>query len=250
MSERISTGIPGLDKMMGGGLFAGSVTIVKGAPGTGKSSFGIQYLASGIEHGEAGLYVSFEEFSQQLFRDAASLGFDFTSYENSGKLKFLFSSPQLFIEQLREPGGEFDRLMLDSGVTRIVIDSINNVIDALRPEDSRDFLYGFINGLRRHKATTLLLQEDTALLGDCHIETHGLSYMADTLIQLRYIEIKSALDRAIVVIKQRATHHDNSIHHYTITGKGIDIDKPFTGKEGLLSGTPRNIAKRVEDFYR
>lgn len=249
MSARISTGITGLDKMLAGGLFAGSIAIVKGAPGTGKSSFGMQYLADGIKHGEIGLYVSFEEFSQQLFRDAASLGFDFADYEKTGKLKFLFSSPQLFIRQLREPGGEFDRLMLDKGVTRIVIDSINNVIDALKPEDSRDFLYGFINGLRRHRATTLLLQEDTNLLGDANMEAHGLSYMADTLIQLRYIEIKSALERAIIVIKQRATKHDNAIHKYAITSQGIVIDKPFTGKEGLLSGTPREVAKRVEDFY-
>lgn len=249
MNARISTGIPGLDSMLGGGLFTGSIAIVKGAPGTGKSSFGIQYLAKGIEQGEVGLYVSFEEFSQQLFRDAKSLGFDFEGFEKSGQLKFLFSSPQVFIEQLREPGGEFDRLMLDSGVTRIVIDSINNVIDALKDYESRDFLYGFINGLRRHRATTILLQEDSNLLGDSHMEAHGLSYMADTLIQLRYIEMKSALERAILVVKQRATHNDNAIHRYSITDHGIVIAKPFTGKEGLLSGTPRDVAKRAEDFY-
>lgn len=249
MTTRISTGVPGLDAMLGGGLFAGSIAIVKGAPGTGKSSFGIQYLSKGIQQGETTLYVTFEEFSQQLFRDAASLGFDFEKYEKQGSLKFLFSSPQVFIDQLREPGGEFDRLMLDGNVTRIVIDSINNVIDALNPADSRDFLYGFINGLRRHRATTLLLQEDSNLLGDSHMEAHGLSYMADTLIQLRYVELKSALDRAILVVKQRATKHDNAIHRYSITNKGIVIDKPFSGKEGLLSGSPRDIAKRAEDFY-
>ncbi len=242
MNERVPTGIIGLDKMLDGGLLQGSAAIIKGAPGSGKSSFGIEFIAKGItEHDEVGLYVTFEEFSEQLYRDAASLGFDFERFAADGKLKLLFVSPAIFIDMLQKPGGEFDKLMLDAGVKRIVVDSINNVIDAQCPEDCRDFMYSFVNGLRRHRATTILLQEDHSLMGDCAMETFGLCFMVDTLIQLKYIEIKSALERAILVIKQRATNHDNKIHSFKITGGGIVIGSPFAGKEALLSGTPHNV---------
>ena len=235
MNDRVPTGIAGLDKMLDGGLLAGSAAIIKGAPGSGKSSFGIEYIAKGItEHDEVGLYVTFEEFSEQLYRDAASLGFDFEALAADGSLKLLFVSPAIFIDMLQKPGGEFDQLMLNSGVKRIVVDSINNVIESLCPDDCRDFMYSFVNGLRRHRATTLLLQEDHSLMGECQMETFGLCYMVDTLIQLKYVEIKSALERAIIVIKQRATNHDNKIHSFKITSGGIQIGGPFTGKEAIL----------------
>ncbi|MFA5866446.1 MAG: ATPase domain-containing protein [Actinomycetota bacterium] len=251
METRLETGIKGLDAMLGGGLYAGTVTIVRGAPGTGKTSFGIEFLANGIEkYNETGLYVTFEEFSEQIFRDAASLGFDFRKYQESGQLKFLFSSPRVFAKQLQEPGGEFDRLLLEGNVKRIVVDSINNVIEDMKPKDTREFLYSFINGLRRHRTTAIILQEDTQLLGDGCVEESGLSYIVDSLIQLRFIEIKSALQRAIVVIKQRATKNDNQIRKFEITDRGIVIEMPFKGKEGLMSGSPRDIAKRIEEFYK
>ncbi len=237
--------------MLGGGLYPGTVTIIRGAPGTGKTNFGIEFLANGIErYNQAGLYVTFEEFSDQIYRDATSVGFNFRKYQESGQLKFLFSSPQVFSKQLQEPGGEFDRLMLEGDVKRIVIDSINNVIEAMKPQATRQFLYSFINGLRRHKTTALILQEDTQLLGDGRVEESGLSYIVDSLIQLRFIEIKSALQRAIVIIKQRATDHDNQIRKFEITDHGIKIETPFKGQEGLMSGSPREIAKRIEEFYK
>ncbi len=251
MEVRLETGIAGLDPMLGGGFYAGTVTIIRGAPGTGKTSFGIEFLANGIEkYNETGLYVTFEEFSEQIYRDAASLGFDFRKHQESGQLKFLFSSPHVFAKQLQEPGGEFDRLMLEGNVKRIVVDSINNVIEDMKPHDTREFLYSFINGLKRHRTTAIILQEDTQLLGDGCIEESGLSYIVDSLIQLRFIEIRSALQRAIVIIKQRATKHDNQIRKFEITDHGIVIETPFKGKEGLMSGSPRDIAKRIEEFYK
>ncbi len=251
MEMRVATGINGLDDMLGGGLLAGTVAIVKGAPGTGKSVFGIEYLARGIERfEETGLYITFEEFSEQLFRDAASLGFDFQKHEKSKKLKILFSSPQTFVEQLYKPGGMFDLLVLEQGVNRIVVDSITMILDTLNPKDARDFLYKFVNGLRRHRATSLVIQEETSLLGDGQLAEDGLSYMVDTLINLRYVEIRSAIERAVMIVKQRATDNDNMIHHFKITNKGIVIGQPFKDKEGLLSGTPRDTAKRVEELYK
>ena len=251
MNTRVKTGIAGFDQMLGGGLNPGSVAIIKGAPGAGKTCFGIEFLARGVEKfNEKGLYVTFEEFSEQIYRDAASLGFGFQALKDSGQIFLLFISPEVFVNQLTAPGGEFDQLILKNDIKRIVVDSISIVLDVLKPANGRDFVYSFVNGLRRHRTTSLLTKEDASLFGDTTFRSEGLSFISDTLVQLKYVEIASTLERAIVVIKHRATKHDNRIHSFTITDHGVVIGKPFAGKEGILSGSPRDIMKRVEDFYR
>lgn len=251
MEQRVKTGIENLDKMLGGGFHPGTIAVVKGAPGTGKSCLGIEFLARGIEQfGEPGLYVTFEHFPQQLYRDAASIGFDFKRYEKDGKLRVELVSPRLFISQLKESGGAFDQLMVEHKVQRIVVDSINHLAEEERDHKAfRAFLYSFVNGLRRFNATTLITQEDAAILGGVTATEFGLSFMVDALIQLRFVEIESDFRRALLVVKQRASKHDTKIREFQITSKGVQIEEPFKGKEGILSGSPRDVARRVEQFY-
>lgn len=252
MEERVKTGIKGLDEMLKGGLYRGTITVVKGAPGTGKSCFAIEFLSRGIEEfGEAGLYVTFEHFPEQLYRDASSLGFDFKRYEQDQKLKILFVTPHVFISQIKEAGGEFDRLMIKHNIQRVVVDSINHLTEEERDvKKFRAFVYSFTNGLRRYKATTLLTQEDPAIVGGVTAVEFGLSFMVDALIQLRFVEIESTFKRALLIVKQRASDHDRSIREFEITDKGIQIEEPFKGKEGILFGAPRDVARRVEEFYK
>lgn len=252
MEERVKTGIKGLDKMLQGGLYRGTITVVKGAPGTGKSCFAIEFLGRGTaEFGEAGLYVTFEHFPEQLYRDASSIGFDFKRHEQDGKLKILFVSPRVFTSQLKEAGGEFDQLMVKHNIQRIVVDSINHLVE--EEQDVKKFralVYSFVNAFRRYNATTLITQEDPTIIGEFTAVEFGLSFMTDTLIQLRFVEIESAFKRALLVIKQRASAHDAKIREFQITSKGIQVEEPFKGKEGILSGAPRDVARRVEEFYK
>ncbi|MEK7392362.1 MAG: ATPase domain-containing protein, partial [Fibrobacterota bacterium] len=91
---RIATGIEGLDRMIGGGFVERSANLVEGAPGTGKTTLGLQFLIKGIEErGEAGLYVTFEEFPAQLYNDAARMGWDLRKYEAEGQLRIRFTTP-------------------------------------------------------------------------------------------------------------------------------------------------------------
>lgn len=244
MAKKNPTGVKGLDKMLDGGLYSGSICVIKGAPGTGKSSFGIEFIARGIEQfSENGLIVTFEHFPASLYRDGQSVGFDLRKMEKEGKLKILFTSPEVFMSYIEELDGEFDRMIIGGDIKRIFVDSINH-LERLTDSTSelREKTYSFLNGLRRNDVTCLVAQEDTSITGDITTLEYGLSFIVDTIIQLRYVEINSQVEKAILVLKQRASEHDNKIRQFEITSKGINIEAEFKGQEGLLSGSPRKAA--------
>lgn len=240
MAERLKTGIIELDKMLSGGLHPGTVTIVKGAPGTGKSALALEFIARGIEQfAEPGLIVTFEHFPEQLYRDASSLGFDLKKYEQQGSLRVMFTSPQVFIDQLQEPGGEFDSVVAEHEIQRAMVDSINLISQAVSDSTKlRQVIYSFLNGIKRFGVTAIITQEDSTITGELSPTKFGLSYIVDTVIQLRYVEIKSEMHKALLVLKMRASNHDKSIREFEVTSNGIQIKLLFEDREGILRGSP------------
>ncbi|MHB8842091.1 MAG: RAD55 family ATPase [Candidatus Aquicultor sp.] len=237
MEKRIKTGIGTLDRMLGGGLYDGAACMVKGAPGTGKTTLGLQFLATGIENGEAGLYVTFEEFSGSLYRDARSIGIDLEAYEKAGKLKMIFTNPEVFLSMVRKPGGEFDEAILKYGVKRAVVDAFNH-LEVIEEESRkmRSLAYMMVNSFRRHKVTSVLLQEDRVFMGDVGGLEFGLPYIVETIIQLKYVELESRVRKALLVLKHRASAHSNAILEYTITNKGYKIGDQYEA-DHLITGS-------------
>lgn len=251
-APRVRTGINGLDEILGGGLHTGSITVVKGAPGTGKTLFGLEFIAHGIEkYNQPGLIVSFEEFPEQIFRDAASIGLDLTKSEKSGKLKVILTSPDVFLSDMMKPGGPFDEIIVEHKIERAVIDSMSHLEefadDAVK---TRKQTFKFINGLKRYKITSILTQEAKFIIGETVVSDSRLSYIADNVILLRYVEMQSGLRKALVILKERASNHDRDIREFEITDKGILIQAPFTDREGVLSGSPRRVAAAMEEFFK
>jgi circadian clock protein KaiC len=113
--RRVRTGVQGLDEMMNGGFLPGSVVLVRGAPGTGKTTLGLQFLMQGHEEGEAGLLISFEQFPRSLYRDAASLGWNLEEQERQKHLHLMFTSPEVFLAGLETPGSPLDRVIQEGG---------------------------------------------------------------------------------------------------------------------------------------
>lgn len=244
MAGKKPTGIKGLDKMLDGGLYPGSIGVIKGAPGTGKTTFGIEFIARGIEQfSENGMFVTFEHFPASLYRDAQSVGFDLKKMEQEGKLKILFTSPEVFLSYVQSLNGEFDRLVLEGNIKRMFVDSINH-LERLTADvvELREKTYAFLNGLRRHNLTCLVAQEDVSITGDITTLEYGLSFIVDTIIQLRYVEIDSQVKKAVLILKQRASDHDHKIRQFEIGSQGINIEAEFKGREGVLSGNPRKAA--------
>jgi circadian clock protein KaiC len=233
---RITTGIPGLDEMIGGGFIPNSAILLRGAPGTGKTTFGFQYLLEGTRLGEPGLFISFEEFPQSLYRDADSMGWNLAGLEKEGKLQIIFTSPQVLLQSLGSPESRITQALHQTGIRRVVVDSLTHFTQVIRdPHELRQVYHQVINAFRREGATALYLGEE--MRSDFTTREKGrLSFIADQIIMLRYLEIESAIERALVVLKMRSSAHDTAIYRYTIGPQGITIGKRFEGHAGLLSG--------------
>lgn len=237
--RRIHTGVPGLDKMLGGGFLPSSVVLVRGAPGTGKTSLSLQFLIHGaVEEDEPGLLITFEEFPSSLYRDAQSLGWDLEELERQGKLHLMFTSPEVFLAGLEMPGSPLDRVLQEANVRRLVLDSATHFNRLTSDkQDLRDIYTRVANGLRREGVTSILLGEErNSELR--RTDKGGLSFIVDGIILMRYVEIESAIQRAILVLKLRGSDHQKEIRRYEIREGGLVVTDVFEGREGLLTGTP------------
>jgi len=250
--ERVRTGIPGLDEMLSGGFFPSSINLVEGAPGTGKSTLGLQFIYNGaVQFGEPGLLITFEQFPEQYYRDAENFGWDFRKLEKEGMLRIIMTSPEILKLDLERVRGMIEEAVMEMGARRIVIDSISHFERlASDPVELRNLEYSFTNALKRLELTAILTRESPVLLGG-ETGTYPLSYIVDSYILLRYVEIDSRIYKAILVLKFRGSDHAKDIRRFEITSKGIEILDRFEGREGLMSGTPRRMAESfIEAFVR
>lgn len=244
--RRVKTGIVGLDEMLSGGLFEGSTTLVRGAPGAGKTTLGMQFLYCGVtSENERGLLISFEEFPFSLHRDALSFGWDLRKLEKEEKLRLIFTSPRIFLSSLQSPTSPLNRTIQEWDVRRVVLDSISHFTRITRdPRELREIYNNVINGLKREGTTTILTSEDSGT--SLSTEERGrLSFVVDNIILMRYVEIDSAMQRAMLVLKTRGSDHAKEIRRFEIREGGIVVGTRFEGREALLSGSPRSIGLKI-----
>lgn len=218
----VSTGVRGLDVIMDGGYPRGSTVILEGAPGTGKTTLGMQFLYYGAVHdGEPGIYVTFEEFPDQLYGDMLTLGWDLRQLERQGLLRVVSMSPDVFLEQLIEPGGLVERLIRQIDCKRIVLDSISLFrYGAANEEEHRRMLYQLRNILRKLELTSLLIKE----IGASREESSFEAYVSDGYIQL---QLKQQMDkyrvRTLELLKMRGRRIREGEHIYRLTDRGVKL---------------------------
>jgi circadian clock protein KaiC len=230
--------------MLHGGVLDGSAVLVQGAPGTGKTTLGIQFLYTGIvEEDEPGLLITFEEFPYSLFQDAQSHGWDLRALEEANKLRVVFTSPHIFLSSLQSPSSPLNRTIMEWGVRRIVLDSVTHFARITQnPSELRDIYGTVINGLKREGITSILIRETstTGLYRECD----KLSYIVDAILMMRYVEIDSAIQKAILILKTRGSPHAHGIYGFDIRREGIVVTDRFEGLQGLLTGMPTHTMKR------
>ncbi len=244
MNNRVPTGIKGLDTILSGGFVEGAAVLLQGEPGTGKTTFGLQYLYTGIvQHDEPGLLVTFEEFPYSLYRDALSHGWDLRALEEANKLRIIFTSPKILLSSLQTPTSPLNRTIMEWGVRRVVLDSISHFTRVTRDtHELRDIYNMTINAFKREGITSLLLNENSSTR--LYADRGRLPYVVDTILMMRYVEINSMMQRALFVLKMRGSQHSKNIHRFEITQEGIVVKEEFKDMQGLLSGMPTHIAKR------
>lgn len=238
MSKRVPFGIKALDKMISGGLLEGSANLLEGAPGTGKTTLAMQFIYNGITmYNEPGLIITFEEFPQQYYHDAMQFGWDFKKMESEDKLKIVFSDPQTTLAEFGKMDGEFVDMVEKMGVKRVIIDSMTHFESLVTdPYELRDIERQLINALKRENVTSILLRENDNLLGQVSQVTSKIPFIVDSYTLLRYVEIDSAIEKALCVLKMRGSDHQKDIRCFRITPKGIEVESKFSGREGIMSG--------------
>ncbi len=247
-SDRVSTGVPGLDQMTYGGYFVGSSVLLTGASGTGKSIISMQFMVDGLKKSEKAMYVSFEESHDQLVRNALAFGWNLEEYERNGLLKIVVSYPDQYY--LEEHVDVLRRAVEEFAPQRIIIDSLS----ALEIRFSQDVLYDIASRLmayfKEQKVTTLLTIATDSLMGTANITDAGLSTMTDHIIMLRYIEIQSELRHGLFILKMRGSPHDKKMRELEFGRQGVRVMSDFSGYEGVLSGATRKVGKSTQEQLR
>jgi len=229
-----------------------SANLVEDAPGTGKTTLGMQFIYSGIKAGEPGLILTFEEFPQQYYHDALGFGWDFADLERQGLLRVMMTSPEASRLDIERVNGMIENHIRGIDARRVVVDSMSHFARLTQdPVELRSIEFAFINALKRQNLTSLLTRESPVLLGDITARDSQISFVVDTYMMLRYVEIESTIHKAMMVLKMRGSNHAKDIRQYEITKSGLDVQSKFEGREGILSGSPRRMSDSfVEAFVK
>jgi len=242
--QRVSTGIPRLDTMLGGrGFYRGSSVLVSGTAGTGKSSLAATFLAAACRRGERSLYFSFEEAPQQLVRNMRSISIDLQSPVEAGLLKFHSMRVTSF-------GLEMHLAMMLKAVAdfkpRVVaVDPVSNLISVSGMKDVKETLVRLIDSMKMKGVTTLFTDLSHGGTPLESTET-AISSLMDTWILLRDIESNGERNRGVYVLKSRGMAHSHQIREFLITGEGVDLIDVYIGPGGVLTGTAR-VNKEAEE---
>ncbi len=244
--QRLSMGIPELDKMMGGGVLEGDSLLVAGPSGTGKTALATQFIAAGLRNGEPGIIAIFEERPKGYTDRADSFGLNLKTPQEKGKLEILYLRPlDLSVDEtMQEILDAVERI----GAKRLVIDSLVSLEMALAPgfrEDFRESLYRMIVALTAAGVTILSTVEVEDTFTGFSFSHYTISFLTDDIIRLRYVEIDGQLRKVMVVIKMRGGNHSKDIREYVITSKGVVVIHPrSTDYDGLTTGIPRQTGPR------
>ena len=239
--DAIGTGIKPFDDLLGGGIDAGSSTLVIGPAGTGKSLIAITFALAAVKRGEKAALFIFDEELGLLFDRMEGLGLDLEGARNRG---------QLLIEQIDAAElspGEFShrvrKTVNEHAIKTVIIDSLNGYQAAMPAENSLILhIHELLQYLNRQGAATFLTMAQHGLVG--HMATTiDVTYLADSVLLLRYFEAMGEVRRAMSCIKKRTGNHETTIREYHIGDGGLTVDEPLTGFQGVLNGVPHVLNK-------
>ena len=237
--ESLGSGIEGLDRLLGGGIQRGTSTLVAGPPGTGKSSLAMQLVAAASQRGERSAVFLFDESPTTLLTRARGLAIPLEEDVAAGRLYLRQVDPAELAP------GEFASDVLaevrSGGATLVVIDSLNGYLHAM-PEEKFLIaqLHELLTCLSQLGVATVLISVQHGLIGPADSPIDA-SYLADTVVQLRYFELDGEVRQAISVTKKRGGQHERTIREFLLQPGGIHVGEPLRQFRGVLTGIPERL---------
>jgi KaiC domain protein len=223
--DRIELGIGGLDEMIRGGVPERSLIVTMGGAGTGKTTFGQQFLQHGLEAGERGVFITLEESRDRIMTSASEKGWDFEAHVEDGNLSIVDIDPIEMANSLQSIRSELPELVDEFGADRLVLDSVS-LLEMMYDEQAvrRTEIYDFTKSLKQAGVTTMLTSEaseDTAFAS-----RHGIiEYLTDAVVVLRYVRPEDFRETrlAVEIQKIRDANHSRETKPYEITDEGISV---------------------------
>ena len=235
-ADVVSSGAPGLDALLGGGLVRGTNTLLMGPSGAGKSSTATAAVVAALGRGERTAYYLFDEVMASLLSRSVALGMDLRPHIESGML----ITRQ--IDPAEMSPGQFASLVRQSveehGAGMVVIDSLNSYLQSMPGEQFLLLqLHELLAYLNQSGTITVMILGQHGLIGEVRASV-DLSYLADSVVLLRFFEVDGSVRKAISVLKTRVTAHEPSIREFTLGPGGLRVGEPLRGFRGVLSGVP------------
>jgi KaiC domain protein len=223
--EKICTGIGGLDEMMGGGIPVGQIIAIMGSCGTGKTTLGLQFIWTGLQKGEKGIFISLEEDETAITSNALTYGWNLKQFIDSKTLTLVKLEPSDAKSTISRIHSELPAYIKNNGVKRVVFDSVS-LLSMLFENDSerRAGLFDLCKQIKSSGATAMFTAEVKP--ENPNVSRDGLvEYVADGVILLRYNETSDGSDiqLSVRVVKMRRASHSRRIKPYNITNKGIEV---------------------------
>jgi circadian clock protein KaiC len=224
---RVSSGIPALDDLLDRGYWPGASTLIAGPSGSGKTLMGLHFIVHGARQGEPGVIASLQENTTQLQRVAAGFGWSV----NEPHIEIMYRSPvDIYIDEWAQ---ELMHTVERTGARRVLVDSLADLRMAAADETRfREFLYSLVQRFSRQGVSILMTFELPDLFGAGRLSDSAVSHLSDNVVLLSYVKEHESINRAMSVIKSRASHHEPGLHQFLIGPDGIVLTDGLRGRGG------------------
>ena len=240
-TPQLSSGIPELDQMLGGGIEKGTITFISGPSGVGKSTLGTAFMKEAAGRGERSTLYLFEESVQTLVHRSKSVNIPIEEMRERGTLEVkpmesLAMDTHQFAAQVKADVEEHDTDI-------VMIDGLEGYQLAVHQDDLLQPMHRLVRYLSEQGVTTLLLAETKQITGAFQVTDHGGTYLADNLVFLQHVELNGEMRKVIGVLKKRMSDYERTLREFQITEDGVRVGEPMTALRGILTGTPEIVTE-------